>query len=104
MLDWKSLNKHEKEVMASQFAVSCFGEMELQSEEELKKIPESAWLEVERKREVKKQLEEKRLKDLADSEKVKLKAEVKEAKEIKKVKADVKKSKKVKLGAKKKRL
>ena len=93
MLNWNDLSKQEREQLASQFAVSCTGEMETTSEE-LKKIPESAWLDLEGRRQVKAELEAKRLKDLADKERSKVKAEKKEEKKPKK---------EPKLGAKKRK-
>ncbi len=91
MLNWNDLSKQEKEQLASQFAVSCTGEMETTSEE-LKKVPASAWADLENRRQLKKELEEKRLKELADKEKSKVKAEKKE-----------KPKKELKLGAKKRK-
>ena len=92
MLNWHDLNKQEREQLASQFAVTCSGEMETTAEE-LNKVPASAWEDLERRRQVKNDLEAKRLKELADKEKHKLKAE----------KVEVKRKSSPKLGGKKRR-
>lgn len=92
-MQWSDLSRQEKEQLASQFGVSCSGDMETTSEE-LKKVPASAWEDLENRRQLKRELEEKRLKDLADKEKSKVKAEKKEEKKSKK---------ELKLGAKKKK-
>ena len=92
-MQWKDLTRQEKEVLASRFGISCVGDMELQGEEELKKIPGFAWLGIEQKRELVVLNEEKRLKELANKEKAKLKMEKAEQPKAKK--------KKLKLGAKK---
>lgn len=43
MENWNKLTRHEKEVLASRYGVTCIGDMQPANEAELDKIPASEW-------------------------------------------------------------
>lgn len=67
-LTWDDLTIREREIMAIKYGVSCHGEMNATSPEELDKIPETAYLAMEEKRALKKELDEIKAKILEPKE------------------------------------
>jgi len=98
MLKWEDLDTREREMMSIKYGVSCVGEMELVNQDELKKIPEVAFIAMEEKRALRKEYDEAKTKILDIKEPKEIKAKpmkkyikVKKVKEVKKVKKSKKK-------------